>query len=289
MLTTLDVVKRTTEFFAKHGIESARLNAELIVAHALGLGRMQIYLQFERPLTDAQLEATRPLVRRRAQREPLAYVLGTAAFGDLTLKVDKRALIPRPETEQLVELVKAAPAAPPATVLDLGTGSGALAFALARLYPGARVVATDASEDALALARENAALTGLAARVEFRASDWFGALTADERFDVIVANPPYLSADDLATAVPEVRDHEPRRALVADENGCADLLKIIAAAPRHLAPGGYLFLETGIDQHARLLPALTAAGLVDATSHDDWSGRNRFVSARATGTMSTNR
>lgn len=281
MLTTLDVIKRTTEFFAKHGIESARLNAELIVAHALGLGRMQIYLRFEQPLSDAQLEAIRPLVRRRAQREPLAYVLGTAAFGDLTLKVDKRVLIPRPETEQLVEIVKNSLPTPPDTVLELGTGSGALGLALAKLYPGARVIAVDTSEDALALARENAVLTGLAPRVEFRRSDWFDAIRADEHFALIVANPPYLSVEELASAEPEVRDHEPRTALVAADAGCADLLKIIAAAPRHLAPGGWLFLETGVDQHPTLLAALTAAGFTDAASHQDWSGRDRFVSARA--------
>lgn len=281
MLTTLDVVKRTTEFFAKHGIESARLNAELIIAHALGVGRMQIYLQFEQPLGDAQLEKIRPLVRRRSQREPLAYVLGTAAFGDLTLKVDKRVLIPRPETEQLVELIKEANSLPPAALLDLGTGSGALALALAKIYPEARVVAVDTSEDALALARENAAVAGLDARVEFRASDWFTAIGAEELFSVIVANPPYLSDEDIATAAPEVRDHEPRAALVSPDAGCADLFKIIAASPRHLAAGGGLFLETGIDQHPALLAALADAGLAQPSSHQDWSGRNRFVSARS--------
>lgn len=281
MLTLLDVVKRTTEFFGKHGIESPRLNAELIIAHALGVGRMQIYLQFEQVLTDAQLEVIRPLVRRRSQREPLAYVLGTAAFGDLTLKVDRRVLVPRPETEQLVELVKDSVPTPPATILDLGTGSGNLALALAKLFPEARVVAVDASDDALALARENAAATGLAERVDFRSSDWFAAIAADERFDVIVGNPPYLTEEELTTAAPEVRVHEPRAALVSADAGCADALRIIAAAPRHLSAGGLLVLETGVDQHLRLLAALTAAGLTSATSQQDWSGRDRFISARA--------
>ncbi len=283
MLTLLDVVKRTTEFFAKHGVESPRLNAELIIAHVLGLKRMDLYLQFERPLADPQLEAIRPLVRRRAQREPLAYLLGTAAFGDLVLKVDPRVLIPRPETEQLVELVQSAFANPPASVLDLGTGSGALALALAKLFLAAGIVATDASTDALDLARANAVATGLETRIDFRSSDWFAAIAPEERFDLIVANPPYLSADELAGAEPEVRNHEPHAALVAADEGRADLLAIIAAAPQHLTPGGRLFLETGPEQHGILLPALAAAGLADAASHHDLSGRPRFVSAQARG------
>jgi len=282
MLTLLEIVKRTTDFFAKAGIESARLNAELVIAHALGMNRMKIYLQFERPLTENELEGIRPLVKRRAQREPLAYVLGTAPFGDLTLRVDRRVLVPRPETEQLVEVIKDSfPASPPAAILDLGTGSGALALALARAYPEARVVAVDASADALALAQDNATACDLAGRVELRRSDWFGAIREDEKFDLLVSNPPYLTEAEWAAAQPEVRDHEPKQALVAADAGCADLLRIVAEAPRHLAPGGSLFLETGIDQHPRLLEALAAAGLVGARSLQDWSERPRFVAAMA--------
>lgn len=282
MLTLLEIVKRTTDFFAKHGIESARLNAELVIAHALGMNRMKIYLQFERPLTEPELDKIRPLVRRRAQREPLAYVLGTAPFGELTLTVDRRALVPRPETEQLVEIIQDTfTAAPPAAILDLGTGSGALALALAKTWPAAHVVAVDASDDALALARDNATACALADRVELRRSNWFSAVRADERFNLIVSNPPYLTEEEWAEAQPEVRDHEPKAALVAADDGCADLLTIIATAPRHLAPGGWLFLETGIDQHPRLLEALAAAGLAEGRSIQDWSERPRFVAAQA--------
>lgn len=280
MLTLLEVVKRTTDFFAQHGVEQPRLNAELIIAHALGIDRMQIYLQFERPLAEAQLEAIRPLVRRRGRREPLAYVLGTAAFGDLVLRVDRRVLVPRPETEQLVELVKDTLPEPPRRLLDLGTGSGAIVCALARLYPEAKALGVDSSADALALARENAAATGLAARVEFRSSDWFAALAEGERFDLVVANPPYLTEAEWSAAEPEVQVHEPRCALIAAEDGCADLLHIIRGAPRHLTPGGWLFLETGIAQHQRLLEACRDAGLADALSRRDWAGRDRFVFAR---------
>jgi hypothetical protein len=146
MHTVLDILQKTTDFFSGKGVESARLNAELIVGHALGLKRMQLYLQFERLLTELELERIRPLVRRRGQREPLAYVLGTAEFCGLTLKADRRALVPRPETERLVELLQERCTPAPARVLDLGTGSGCIALALAAAWPGAEVVAVDASE-----------------------------------------------------------------------------------------------------------------------------------------------
>lgn len=283
MLTLLEVVQRTTEFFEKNGIESARLNAELIAAHALDLNRMQVYLQFERPLNDAQLETIRKLVRRRGKREPLAYVLGNAAFGDLMLKVDRRALVPRPETEQLIEQIAETLTNPPETWLDLGTGSGAVAISLAVRFAESRGVAVDASEDALALARENAVAAAVDNRIEWRESDWFSAVAENETFELIVSNPPYLTEEEWSTSTPEVRDHEPREALVADDDGCADLIRIITAAPKHLRSGGWLLLETGIDQHARLLDAVREAGLAEGQSRQDWSGRDRFISARAPG------
>src|SRR3954454_23920582 len=137
MATLLEIIKKTTEFFAAKGVESARLNAELLIGHALGLKRMQLYLQFERPLTEAELEKIRPFVKRRGGREPLQYILGECEFNGLKLKVDRRALIPRPETEYLIELITARVVEPPATILDLGTGSGAIALALAKNYPSA--------------------------------------------------------------------------------------------------------------------------------------------------------
>jgi release factor glutamine methyltransferase len=261
MITLLDVVRRTTGFFETRGVECARLNVE-------------------RLLSEPELEAIRPLVRRRGQREPLAYVLGTAAFRDLELKVDPRVLVPRPETEQLVDLVRDRLPRPPGAILDLGTGSGALVLALARAFPDAAAVAVDASEEALAVARENAVRCSLDGRVQWLHGDWFAATEAGVRFDLIVANPPYLTESEWATAAPEVRLHEPRSALVSGDCGCADLLAIVGRAGTHLAPGGWLFLETGIDQHGRLLPALTAAGFESVESHQDWSGRDRFVSGR---------
>ena len=279
MLTVLEIIKRTTEFFASKGIESARLNAELLIGHALERKRMQLYMEFERPLTEVELEKIRPLVRRRAQREPLQYIVGETEFHGLKLKVDRRALIPRPETELLVELVGERGAMlMPKKILDLGTGSGAIALALARLFPSATVTAVDRSDDALALARENAAATGLAERVTFAASDWFKAVPA-QAFEIVVSNPPYLTAEETAQTSAEVRGFEPLAALTAAEDGLADLARIICEAPRYLAEGGLLALETGIAQHARLMALAGAAGFARTESLPDLSGRDRFVFA----------
>ncbi len=279
MLTVLEIIKRTTEFFEKRGVESARLNAELLIGHALGLKRMPLYLQFERPLTEAELEKVRPLVKRRGNREPLQYITGEAEFSGLKLKVDARALIPRPETERLVELIQERWTVPPASILDLGTGSGAVALALAGIFPAATVTAVDLSEAALALARENATAAGLDGRVGFLRSDWFSALPPGGRFELIVANPPYLSQEELRAAQPEVKDFEPATALSAGVNSAAALELIIAGAPAHLAPGGMLACETGIAQHAHLLKLAAGAGLVRAESLRDLTGRNRYVLA----------
>ena len=281
MPNVLEIVKKTTEFLAARGVENPRLNAEHLIGHALGLKRMQLYLQFERLLAEPELEKIRPLVRRRGAREPLQYIIGETDFSGLRLKCDRRALIPRPETELLVELLTTRLAAtPPATVLDLGTGSGALALALAKHFPATAVTATDVSADALALAAENAATCALAERVSFLKSDWFEALPAGASFDLIVANPPYLTAAETAQAAPEVRAHEPVSALTATgEDGGDALRTIIAGAPQFLMPGGLLALETGIAQHAALLGSVAAAGLTRSESLRDLTGRDRFIFA----------
>lgn len=279
MFTVLEIIKKTTDFLAAKGVESPRLNAELLIGHALGRKRMQLYMEFERPLSEVELEKIRPLVRRRALREPLQYVVGETEFCGLRLAVDRRALIPRPETELLVEHVqRMRSAAPPGRILDLGTGSGAIALALAAAFPAATVVGVDRSAEALALARNNAALTGLEGRVSFLESDWFGAVPG-VAFEVVVSNPPYLSDEETAQTAPEVRDFEPRSALAAADEGTADLARIIAQAPRYLVSGGLLALETGIAQHARLLPLMQKAGFGQVESYPDLTGRDRYLLA----------
>jgi len=279
MLTVLEIIKRTTEFLEKRGVEGARLNTELLVGHALGLKRMQLYLQFERPLTEPELEKIRPLVKRRGNREPVQYIIGETDFSGLKLKTDRRALIPRPETEYLIEQVLGRVASPPAAILDLGTGSGAIALVLATKYPAANVTAVDHSADALALARENAEALGLAQRVSFVQSDWFTSLPADARYQLIVANPPYLSDAEVGEAQPEVKDFEPLAALSAGPDSAADLKHILREAQPRLAPGGLLACETGIEQHAQLLALAAEIGYGRTESLRDLTGRERYLLA----------
>lgn len=279
MLTVLEIIKRTTEFFEKRGVESARLNAELLIGHALGLKRMQLYLQFERPLAEPELEKIRPLVKRRGNREPLQYIVGETEFNGLKLKVDRRALIPRPETEYLLELLMPRLVNPPTRILDLGTGSGAIALSLAKLFPSAMVTAVDKSQEALALAQENAVQCGLENRVCWLHSDWFTAVPKGDTFDLIVANPPYLSDSETGAAQPEVKDFEPMMALSAGEHSASALEVIIAGAKEYLSSGGLLACETGIAQHPGLLAATAAAGLARAESLRDLTGRDRYLLA----------
>lgn len=283
MITVLEVIKRTTEFLAGKGIEGSRLNAEHLIGHGLGLERMQLYLQFERPLTELELEAIRPLVRRRGLHEPLQYIMGEVEFSGLKLKVDHRALIPRPETEYLLELVVQRLATPPATILDLGTGSGVIALALAKQYVSSQVLAVDNSTEALALAAENAHATGLTERMEFLPSDWFANISRERRFDLIVANPPYLSETEVAEARPEVKNFEPVDALTPGGDGLSALRKIMAEAPAFLSPGGLLALETGITQHEALRALADRAGYTRSESLPDLTGHDRYLFAWANG------
>jgi release factor glutamine methyltransferase len=279
MLTVIEVVKKTSEFFAAKGIESPRLNAELLVGHALALPRMRLYLEFERPVSEGELGAIRELVRRRGRREPIQHILGFTEFHGLRLKTDHRALIPRPETELLVETLAARCLPPPRRILDLGTGSGAIALALAVAFPLAQVTALDASAEALTLAAENTQAAGLSGRVALLESDWFSALPPGAAFDLVVANPPYLSATEAAEAAPEVREHEPARALAAGDGGFSDLERIASGAAGFLAEGGMLALETGTGHHGRLQALLRGAGFARTESLADLTGRDRFVLA----------
>jgi release factor glutamine methyltransferase len=280
MLSVLEIIQKTADFLSAKGVESARLNAELLIGHALGLKRMQLYLQFERLLTELELEKVRPLVRRRAAREPLQYILGQTDFHGLRLKVDRRALIPRPETELLVEIVIGLVLAnPPPRVLDLGTGSGAIALAMGVALPAAEVTGVDLSDDALALAAENAASIPGGAKVRWIRSSWFTNLDGEAPYDLIVANPPYLSAQETAEAAPEVSAHEPASALISGDGGIADLRAIVLGAAKYMAPGGLLALETGITHHAELAQLAASNGFPRVESRQDLTRRDRFLLA----------
>ncbi len=281
MLTVLEVLRRTADFFEGKGIENAKLNAELVLAHGLGLEqRMDLYLQHDRPLTEAELEGVRPLVKRRAGREPVQYIEGRANFMGVDFEVDPRVLIPRPETEELVERVgEWLEDSPPGRLVDLGTGTGVIALSLARLFPEAEVVATDVSADALAVARSNAGAQGLAERVDFVESDWFSAL--EGMFDLVVGNPPYLTGAELKEAEPEVREHEPAGALVSGgAAGESALVAILEGAFQVLNPGGLLALETGIAQRGILEARAKEIGYAEFLQEPDLSGRDRFFFAR---------
>lgn len=273
-MTIGEVLRRSTRHLEAKGSETPRLDAERLLAHALGISRIELYTQLDRPLTPAELDAARALVARRARREPLQYVLGEWGFRRLTLSVDPRALIPRPETEILVEraLALIAPVASP-RVLDVGTGSGAVALAIADEHAGARVTSVDVSRDALALAAENADRTGL--HVELRRHDLFDGLPPGP-WDLVVSNPPYVEGDDLPSLQPEVRDWEPHVALVAD--GAIDA--IVRAAPSVLAGGGWLALEVGDGQADEVAASLTSRGYAQVKITEDLAGRPRVVEGR---------
>jgi release factor glutamine methyltransferase len=266
--TILKLVQWTSAFLQRRGIDSPRTTAELLLAHVLHLERVQLYVRYDQPLEPAELAAFRGLIQRRLRREPVAYILGRKGFWTLDLQVGPEVLIPRPETERLVEaalaqLTKLSPGRL-ARVLDLGTGSGALILALASAAPQHRYFASDVSAAALATACRNAQAAGCGGRVAFFAADWLGAVRRDaEPFDLIVSNPPYITRGALPGLQPEIALHEPRLALDGGADGLRCHRAIIADAGRHLAAGGVLILEIGSDQRAALCALCDQGGVYD--------------------------
>lgn len=277
--TVLTLVRWSAEWLAGKGVPEARLSAEHLLAYVLEMDRLGLYLAFDRPLEQSELDGYRPLLRRRALHEPLQYIVGRAAFRNLDLRVDRRGLIPRPETEELVDLVltwaRARPAAVP-ELLDVGTGTGAIAVAARSEGAFGRVVATDVSREALSLAAENATEHG--AEVEFRQGSLYEPLGADERFDVIVSNPPYISAEDMKELESQVRDWEPHGALHGGTDGLDLIEAIVDGAPNHLRPGGLLVVEIGHQQGSRVAAlASETKGLGEPSIRPDLAGRDRFL------------
>jgi release factor glutamine methyltransferase len=270
-VTVGEALRAAGAYLERKGVPKARLDGELLLARALGLTRLELYTQSDRPVTESERGAARELLERRAAREPLAYVLGDWGFRRLTLKTDARALVPRPETEILVErcLTRLRDVSE-TTVLDVGTGSGAIALSLAFELPGAAVTATDVSADALALARENAEALGL--RVDFRQTSLLDGVAGP--FSAVVSNPPYVLESELAGLEPEVRDWEPRTALV--DRGQTEAL----ARDARRVLDGWLLLEVHEERAAGVANLLAELGYTEVEISLDLDGRERVVEGR---------
>ena len=274
----LELINKTTPYLDKAGVASPRLTIELLLAHVLKKKRLQIYLEFERELDDATLEILRGLVKRRVAGEPLQYVTGEAEFCGLKLTVDRRVLIPRPETELLVEVVAARK---PATVVDVGTGSGCIALALAQRLPAAEITATDVSPDALAVAKANAARYDFKNFTRLLQGDLLSIFPDSLTVDAIVSNPPYIASGELAKLPREVKDFEPAQALFAGVDGLEVIRRLVLEAKRFLSPAGFVALEIGAGQRAAVAELFESAGYKVAQVEKDLQGHERVIVAVA--------
>lgn len=278
--TTLSVLDWTTKRFTEAGIAGARLEAQLLLAHVLQCTRMQLYTAFDKPLAEGELAGYRALIKRRLGGEPVAYLLGEHEFWGIPLHVDPSVLVPRPDTETVIEVARATRAdrAAPCRVLDLCTGSGAIALALAKELPAATVIATDVSAEAVAIAKRNVERAGLGERVEVRQGDLF-APVAGETFDLIASNPPYIATAVIDTLSAEVK-REPRLALDGGADGLSFYDRICAEAVVHLAPGGALVVEHGFDQADTVRARFERAGFTGVTLVHDLGKQPRVTWGR---------
>ena len=286
--TVLELLRWTTDYFRRAGIETARLDAEVLLAHALETERLKLYVDYEKPVLAAERDRYRTLVQRRAtERVPVSLLLGEREFWSLRFRVSADVLTPRPETETLVEAalgkIKQMAAdspkrADPIRVLDLGTGSGAIALSLAAELPDVEITATDLSKPALQIAAENADDLHTRERVRLLAGDLFEPV-ATERFDVVVSNPPYVGRDESASLPPEL-SHEPEMALFAGADGLDVIRRLVAEAGDHLSPGGWLLIELSPEQIEVVMLALSKAGFVELERHFDLAKLPRVVGAR---------
>jgi release factor glutamine methyltransferase len=280
-VTVLESIQKSTEFLAKRDLESPRLQAELLLAHVLKMPRMKLYLNFERALTEHETDALRQFVKRRGLREPLQHIIGSTSFCGFEIAVDRRALVPRPETELLAELgwtflssLSAGQAA-----LDVGTGTGCIAIALSAKCADARITAVDASADALALANENARTNNVASRIDFLHGDSFKTLPAGARFNLIISNPPYIPTAELETLQPEVRDFDPRTALDGGTDGLDFYRMFATQAGPHLKPHGKIMLELGDGQAEAVRKLFENENWIVEAVKDDYSQRARILIA----------
>jgi release factor glutamine methyltransferase len=278
-VTVLQVLQNTADFFARKGIDSPRLNIEHLLADALGKRRIDLYLEFDRTLSENELTPLREKVRWRAEGEPLQYLLGSWDFFGRAFRTDPRALIPRPETEVLVEIVLKvirAELRSRTRLLDVGTGSGVLAITFALECPNLQIVGSDVSPSALNLARENAEKQGLNHRIEWVESDLLSSVAGS--FDFLVANLPYIPTAELPKLAPEVK-RDPQLALDGGPDGLVVIRRLLQEAPRVLRDGAFVILEVGFDQAGRVADLLTAQKFRDISVENDYQGVRRFVTA----------
>jgi len=281
--TLIEVLRLSTSFLAQRGSESARLDAELLTAHSLGLRRLDLYLQYDRPLREEELEPIRALLRRRAAGEPVAYLVGEREFYGRGFRVTPAVLIPRPDTETLVETaLRWARAQQSASlrIADAGTGSGCIAITMAAELPEARVVASDVSREALEVARDNARRLGVADRVSFVEGAWADPLRAHAPFDVLLSNPPYVTTAEVGELAADVRNYEPHTALTAGDDGMQAYEALLREAPSLVVQGGYVALEVD-PRRAERVAALVAGSWPQAAVRrvEDLTGRDRVVEA----------
>lgn len=275
------VLAWTTGYFKDKQLDSPRLDAELLIADALDIDRMRIYLDHHKPLQPEELSRIRARVARRGRHEPVAYITGSRGFWTIDLDVDRRVLVPRPDTERLVERALARIAGREAPrVCDVGCGSGAIALAIAHDVADARVIGVDRSADALAVSRANADKLGLGARVEWREGDLLAPVAGEPPFDIVASNPPYIPSGDIDRLMPDVARYEPRAALDGGPDGLDIIRRLIPQAADALAPGGALLVEIGHDQGPAARALAEADGRFDEVKIvQDYGRRDRVLEA----------
>jgi release factor glutamine methyltransferase len=284
--TILKVLQWASTYFKRHEIDSPRATAEILLAHALAAERIDLYLHYDQPLNAKELTRFKAIIKRRIEREPVAYILGCKEFWSLDLAVTRNVLIPRPETECLVERALACLAADfdsgRQRILELGTGSGAILIAMASENSQHAYWGTDISAAAIQIAQRNAIVHGLAANIHFLVANWFSSFAVrTDLFDMIISNPPYIRRRDLKRLQPEIQAFEPLVALDGSEDGLLCLRHIIQSAHLYLRPGGMLFLEMGHDQKASLKQIIQRCGQYeDVNFYTDYSGYDRIVAMR---------
>ncbi len=284
--TPLKLIQWATAYFDTHHIDSPRTTSEILLAHALSVKRIDLYLRYDQPLNSDELNRFKTLIKRRINREPVAYILGHKEFWSMDLEVNRNVLIPRPETECLVERALESLAADSnpegKSILELGTGSGAIVMALTSENSRHSYLGTDISSDAVRVARQNALRHGLGAKIRFMVADWFEPFDAESGwFDLIVSNPPYIRSGDLKQLQPEIHAYEPLSALDGAEDGLRSLRHIIQCAYRYLKPAGVLLLEMGHDQKEPLRLIINTCGQYEDTEfYKDYGGLDRIVSMR---------